>query len=364
MSTTNRVDEGAGASNDGPVPAAGLGLPAWMRTLLALIGTLVVMALLVIVLGANPIDVASTLITGSVGNTFNLSQTIAVAAILILVALAAAIPFSARLWNIGGEGQMTAGAVAAAVLGVVLPETWPRPLLATVVTLGAIAAGALWAAVPGWLKARFDASEIVTTLMLNFVATFVAAWVIFDVFPQGFVQRTESIAVNAEYLRPWSGWLVDIGIFLAIAAAIVAYVTISRTRLGFSIRAIGANARTARLAGIETRRVTVRTFLIAGAFAGLAGALIVQGRDHSLLQNFSANFGFVGIGVALVARLNPLWIIASAGFFAVLRVGSNSLQAGAGLAPVVGEIIVAVFVILLMVAGVIKFQYPENPDAH
>jgi simple sugar transport system permease protein len=331
---------------------------------LAFLGTLVVMALLVVMLGSNPIDAGKTLVTGSLGNTFNLSQTLVVVGILTLVALAAAIPFSARLWNIGGEGQMTAGAVAAAVLGVTLPATWPTVMLAPAVTIGAIAAGSLWAAIPGWLKARFDASEIVTTLMLNFVATFFAAWIISDVFPEGFVQRTESIAANAEYPRPWDGWLVDIGIFLAIAAAIVAFIAISRSRLGFSIRAIGANARTSRLAGIETDRVTIQTFVIAGAFAGLAGALIVQGRDHSLLQNFSANFGFVGIGVALVARLKPLWIIPSAAFFAMLRVGSNSLQAGAGLAPVVGEIIVAVFVILLMVGGVIKFKYPESPDAH
>ncbi len=355
---------------DTPVPAnlvragAGRTLPGWVRSLLALAGTLAVMAVLVAILGASPIDVGRTLISGSIGNTFNLSQTIVVSGILILVALAAAIPFSARLWNIGGEGQMTAGAMAAAVLGIALPDTWPRVLLIAAVTAGAIAAGAVWAAIPGWLKARFDASEIVTTLMVNFVATFTAAWVIFDVFPEGFVQRTESIAVNAEYARPWSGSLVDIGIFLALASAVIAFIAISRTRLGFSIRAIGANERTARLAGIRTERVTVQAFLIAGAFAGLAGALIVQGRDHSLLQNFSANFGFVGIGVALVARLHPLWIIASAGFFAILRVGSNSLQAGAGLSPSVGEIIVAVFVILLMVGGLIKFQYPENPDAH
>jgi len=339
-------------------------VPAWVRSLLALGGTLVVMAALVAILGANPIDAAKTLITGSVGNTFNLSQTIVVAGILILTGLAAAIPFSARLWNIGGEGQMTAGATAAAVLGLVLPETWPRAAFAGAVTIGAVISGAAWAAIPGWLKARFDASEIVTTLMLNFVAGGAAAWVISDVFPEGFVQRTESIAVNAEYPRPWDGWLVDIGIFLALISAAIAFVAISRTRLGFSIRAIGANARTARLAGIRTERVTVNAFLIAGAFAGLAGALIVQGRDHSLLQNFSANFGFVGIGVALVARLHPVGIVASAAGFGMLRVGSNSLQAGAGLAPVVGEIIVAVFVILLMVAGVIKFQYPENPDAH
>jgi general nucleoside transport system permease protein len=322
------------------------------------------MAVMVSALGAGPIEVGRSIIIGSLGNPFNLSQTIVTVGILIATALAAAIPFSARLWNVGGEGQMTMGAVTAAVLGIVTPETWPAWLMIPVVMAGAMLGGALFAAIPGWLKARFDASEIVTTLMLNFVAINAAAWVIFDVFPEGFVQRTESIHESAKLPRPLEGWLVDIGIVFALVAAVAAWFIVRHTRLGFSVRAIGANGKAARLAGIRTERVTVQTFLLAGAFAGLAGALIVQGRDHSLLQDFSANLGFVGIGVALVARLHPIAIIASAVLFGVLRVGSNSLQAGAGLSPVVGEMVIATFVILLMVTGVIKFQYPESADAH
>ncbi len=339
-------------------------LPTWLRTLLAFVGTLIAMAVMVWALGAGPIEVGKSILIGSLGNPFNLSQTIVTVGILITTALAAAIPFSARLWNVGGEGQMTIGAVTAAVLGIVTPETWPAWLMIPVVMVGAMLGGALFAAIPGWLKARFDASEIVTTLMLNFVAINAAAWIIFDVFPEGFVQRTESIHPSAELPRPLEGWLVDVGIVFALVAAVAAWFIVRHTRLGFSVRAIGANGKAARLAGIRTERVTVQTFLLAGAFAGLAGALIVQGRDHSLLQDFSANFGFVGIGVALVARLNPLGIIASAVLFSILRVGSNSLQAGAGLSPVVGEMVIATFVILLMVTGVIKFQYPESADAH
>ncbi|MGH8928823.1 MAG: ABC transporter permease [Acidimicrobiia bacterium] len=339
-------------------------LPTWLRTLLALVGTFAAMAVLVLVLGADPIDVARAIYVGSVGNPFNISQTIITAGILIATALAAAIPFTARLWNVGAEGQMTFGAIAAAVFGLVLPGTWPRWLLLPVVIAASVAAGALYGAIPGYLKARFDASEIVTTLMLNFVAVNAAAWVIFEIFPEGFVQRTRSIQVAAELPRPWEGWFADIGIFIAVAAAVVAWFIVRKTQLGFAIRAIGANARTARLAGIRSQRVTVQAFLLAGAFAGLAGALIVQGRDHSLLQDFSANFGFVGIGVALVARLHPLWAIGTAVGFAILRVGSNSLQAGAGLSPAIGEIVIAVFVILLMMARVIKFKYPEGTDAH
>jgi simple sugar transport system permease protein len=338
-------------------------LPTWVRTLGALLGTLVATALLVLALGADPRSVARSIYLGSLGNPFNISQTVITTGILIATALAAAVPFSARLWNVGGEGQMTVGAITAAVLGLVLPGSWPSWLLVPVVILASMGAGALYGAVPGWLKARFDASEIVTTLMLNFVAINAAAWVIFEVFPEGFVQRTESIQQAAELPRPFPGWLVDIGVLLAVVAAVLAWFVMRKTRLGFSIRAIGANARTARLAGIGTGRITIQAFLLAGAFAGLAGALIVQGRDHSLLQDFSANFGFIGIGVALMARLHPLWIVGSAAAFSVLRVGSNSLQAGAGLAPAVGDMVIATFVIFLMVAGVIRFKYPEGSDA-
>lgn len=336
---------------------------AWVRTLWSLAGTLVAMSALVWLLGANPLEVVEAIVVGALGNPFNIGQTVVITGILILTALSAAIPFSARLWNVGGEGQMTVGAVAAAVLGIVLPGTWSPWLLIPVVMMGSVVAGALFGAIPGWLKARFDASEIVTSLMLNFVAASLAAWVIFDVYPEGFVQRTEAIHVNAEFPRPIDGSLVDIGILVAVVTAIIAWFVMKHTRLGFSIRAIGANNPASRLSGIRTDRVTVQTFLMAGAFAGLAGSLVVQGRDHSLLQDFSANLGFLGIGVALVARLHPLWIVASALFFAILRVGSNSLQAGAGLSPVVGEIVIATFVVLLMVTKVIKFRYPENVDA-
>ncbi len=322
------------------------------------------MTLLVWALGARPLEVLQTIVEGALGNPFNIGQTVIITGILIMTALAAAIPFSARLWNVGGEGQMTVGAVAAAVLGIVLPATWSPWLLIPIVMIGSMVAGALYGAIPGWLKARFDASEIVTTLMLNFVALNLATWVIFEVYPEGFVQRTIAIHLNAELPRPMEGSLLDIGILIAIATAVIAWFLMKYTRMGFSIRAIGANNPASRLSGVRTERVTVQTFLLAGAIAGLAGSLIVQGRDHSLLQDFSANLGFLGIGVALVARLHPLWIIASSLFFAILRVGSNSLQAGAGLSPVVGEIVIATFVVLLMVTRVIRFRYPESVDAH
>ena len=247
--------------------------PAWIRTLLSLAGTLAAMSLLVWLLGANPAEVVEAIVLGALGNPFNIGQTVVITGILIMTALAAAIPFTARLWNVGGEGQMTVGAVAAAVLGIVLPGTWSPWLLVPLIMLGSVVAGALYGAIPGWLKARFDASEIVTSLMLNFVAASLAAWVIFDVYPEGFVQRTEAIHANAELPRPIEGSLVDIGILIALITAVIAWFVMRHTNFGFSVRAIGANDSASRLAGIRTDRVTVRTFLLAGASPGW--------RDHS-----------------------------------------------------------------------------------
>jgi general nucleoside transport system permease protein len=351
--------QGAGPGPDADVRSGAVPRGA-LRLVIAIGGTLALCALLVWLLGASPLEAAKAIIVGSVGSAFALEQTITVTGILILTALAAAVPFTAKLWNVGGEGQMTIGAVTAAVLGIVLPADWPAALMIPVIVMTCLITGAFWAAIAGWLKARFDTNEIVSTLMLNFIAGYLAVWVISEVFPQGFVNRTDDIHPAAEL--PGSG-LTGLGIWLALGAAVAVWILMSRTRPGFEIRAIGANPRASQLAGISPQRVTVRAFVVAGACAGLAGTLVVLGRDHALLERFSANFGFLGIGVALVARLHPLAILPVAFAFGALRVGSNSLQAVAGLSPSMGEILVATLVVLLMVLGVIRFRYPVAADA-
>lgn len=331
--------------------------PAWLRTLLALVGALLALSLIVLLLGANPLGALRAIVSGALGNTFNIGQTVMIASLLTLTGLAALIPFSARLWNVGAEGQMFAGAIGAAATGITLPGTLPPIVLVPLAILVAAAAGAAWGAIPGLLKARFDTSEIVVSLMLNFVAIGLATLVISEVWPQGFAPQTEYVADNATLLRFLPGTLVDAGVFLALVAAGAAWVVMNRTAIGFSITALGANDRAARLAGIRTARVTVATFVLGGAFAGLAGAIAVLGIHHSLVSGFSANFGFLGIAVALLARLNPAWVVPSALLLAIARVGSNGLQASTGLSPSIGEVLVAALIVLLMVTGVIRFRY-------
>lgn len=324
--------------------------------------TIAVMAVIVLAFGGNPWTVAKTIINNSLAEEIFLGQTIMTAAILTLTGLAAAIPFTARLWNIGGEGQMFAGAVVAVTLGIMLPAGTSHGLFVLILIVGAAAGGAVWGSVPGVLKAYFGINEIVTSLMLNFLTFFAANYVVTQAWPEIYAQlQSKEIHDNARFPDFWASAKVDISVFIALAAALAAWILITRTSLGFSIRSVGANPRAARLAGVRTRLVTVSSFVAAGAAGGLAGAVTVGGIHHDLaLDLWISNYGYVGIAVALLARLNPMAVLPAAFIFSTLRVGSNSLQAAAGISSSLGEVLIATFVIMLMVTGAIKFRYAQH----
>lgn len=366
-----RSAAGTKPSGNGALGAGGPDGPARLNILAAvrhadilgsILLTVAVMAVIVVAFGGNPWTVAKTIVNNSLAEEIFLGQTIMTAAILILTGLAAAIPFTARLWNIGGEGQMFAGAIVSVTLGIMLPEGTSHGLFVLILIAGAAVGGAVWGSVPGVLKAYFGINEIVTSLMLNFLAFFAANYVVTQAWPEIYAQlQSQEIHDNARFPDFWASAKVDISVFIALAAAVAAWVLITRTSLGFSIRSIGANPRAARLAGVRTRLVTVSSFTAAGAAGGLAGAVTVGGVHHDLaLDLWISNYGYVGIAVALLARLNPMAVLPAAFIFSTLRVGSNSLQAAAGISSSFGEVLIATFVIMLMVTGAIRFRYAQN----
>ena len=204
----------------------------FVSTLLSTLLTLAAVAVLILAIGSNPWDAAKAIITGSVTKQFFLGQTIMIASILTLTGLAAALPFTSRLWNVGGEGQMFVGGIVAVALGIELPGGTPRAIFVTIIIAGSFLGGAVWGLIPGVLKARFGASEIVTTLMMNFVAIFGAGYVISEVWPDPFSQKTTSIADNAKFPEFWDKANVDISVFIAIIGAVAASVLVGRTHLG------------------------------------------------------------------------------------------------------------------------------------
>jgi simple sugar transport system permease protein len=330
-----------------------------VRTVLALAATAGIVAVIVAALGASPAAAFEALIDGALGTKFSFGQTAMITSLLALTGLAAAIPFSAHLWNVGGEGQLYFGAFAAAAVALTLPADLPPWLLVPVVLAAATLAGGFWGFVPGVLKSTVNANEVITSLMMTFVALLVVNYAITVLWPEGALPQTRYVPDGAVLPNVWSGTLVTLGAPIAVAAVAIAWLVMARTTLGFQIRAIGLNPRAARLNGMRVGRVGLLAFVLGGACAGLAGAINVLGMNSALITGFSGNFGFIGIAVALIARLSPLWILPSAFFFAVLRVGSNGLQVETGLSTSIGEILVATLIFLLLNFRVVRLRYTE-----
>jgi ABC-type uncharacterized transport system permease subunit len=322
--------------------------------LAALAATLAVVAVVVLILGADPLRVARVVVEGSLGDPFVLGQTIMVTGILTLTGLAAAIPFRAGLWNVGGEGQLYAGAIGAVAVALTVSPKLSSPVALVLVMLAAAIAGALWGAIAGALKATLDLNEVIVSLMLSFIAILAADYVVRGIWPEGISPQTDRIPDNTVLPTLWKDGVVTIGPLIAVVCVIGGWFLMRHTPLGFSIRAVGFNPKAARLSGINAGKIAISTFAIGGAVAGLAGGIVVSGINNALVSHFSPNYGFLGIAVALIARLEPLWLIPAAFVFSALRVGSNGLEVDLGLSSAVGDILVTTFIVSLLFFGIVK----------
>jgi simple sugar transport system permease protein len=255
-----------------------------------------------------------------------LSETIVTATPLILVGLSVALGFRGGLFNIGAEGQMNVGALAASAAGFTL--TWlPGPIHLVVVILAGFLGGAVWGGVPGWLKAKTGAHEVITTIMLNFVAV---GLVLYMLGTSLFKQQAEPVAKPVVVAFPHlfgTSLRVHLGIAFALAVAIGVGWVLNRTTLGFELRAVGANPDAARAAGMDPSRTTVAAMAAAGGLAGLAGANQLLSVTPSLLPGFASGLGFDGIAIALLGRARPGGVVAAAFLFGALRTGGRSMQA-------------------------------------
>lgn len=325
------------------------------RLVASLALTLILVGLIFDLAGADPVAAFEALIRGSLGNPLGVEQTVELAAILVLAGLAVTIPARASLWNIGGEGQIFAGALAA--VSVALKLTGPDPAIVMLLALLAgLLAGAAVAAVAGALRALTGANEVLTTLMLNFVIALLTFYAITNWFPAAGIRgSTPEIPRDVE-LPTLLGGDITSGVILAFACVVAAHVLLTRTRLGLTIRAAGANPEAARHNGIRLGSVYTVSFAIGGAFAGLAGAIVVLGIDGLLARDFSPGYGFVGIAVALLARSRPLLVVPAAALFSVVTVGGSYLESAVGLSADVALVIQGTLLLLLLALWVIPPQ--------
>ena len=311
--------------------------------LAAIASALALSALLLALLGADPLRALLALAEGAVGDRIALANTLVRAGPLVLIGLAVAVAFRCGLWNIGGEGQLYVGALAATAVatGLDLPFGLFFALVA------GVAAGAGWAGIAAVLRVSRGVSEVLSTLMLNFIAILAVAWAVHGPLREAAAGYPQSDALpDAARLWTWPGLVpVHAGLLFALVLPALLWLLMFRSAAGLRLRAMGLSPEAARYAGVSPARETVRVLLLSGGLAGLAGALEICGVTGRLFQNLSPGYGFTAIAVALLARLHPVAVLPSALFFAALASGSGALQRVAGVPSVTVQVIEALVIL-------------------
>lgn len=324
--------------------------------------TLAISSLLVLWAGAPVAPTWAALVRGGFGSLFAWTETLTRATPLILTGLAAAVAFRARLYNIGGEGQLYAGALAAVAVGGLHGGSGfalPTGLLLPLVFMAAALAGALLLLGPALLKARLGVDEVVTTLLLNFIVLLaVSALLDGPMKDPGAMGWPQSVALqpDLELSRLVQGTRVHTGLLAAIALAVLLWTVLRFTLFGFDVRALGANARAAAFAGVPPLRTIAWVALLSGALAGLAGAIEVAGRAGYVTLDMSPGYGYSGIVIAMLAGLHPLALVAAAVFVAGVLVGADSMSRAIGVPTYIADVIVAASLVSVLVATLLA-QY-------
>jgi simple sugar transport system permease protein len=331
--------------------------------LVAVAASFLVGGLVVTAIGENPFRIYAILFRGAFGSVDAIGFVLFNAVPLIFTGLAVAFAFRAGLFNIGGEGQLYIGAFVCTLAGLAFGGL-PAILLIPIMVLAAAAGGALWASVPGLLKARFGVHEVINTIMMNFIAVGLTSYFVINMLrePGQMTPQTSEIAV-AGHLPRLAGPLSRIGIplppanplnlsiLIALVAVWLAWYILYRTNLGYEIRAVGMNPQAAEYAGINVRRTIVLAMLLSGAFAGLVATNEVMGFRHRFLDNFSSGLGFMGIAVALLGKNTPLGVLLAALLFGVLNTGALEIDVFTDVPRELILVLQAVTIILVVVGN-------------
>ncbi|MBD9533092.1 ABC transporter permease [Comamonas sp. CMM01] len=328
----------------------------------AVVFTLLISGLLVLWAKAPVGATYVELFKGAFGSLFALSETMTRAVPLILTGLAAAVAFRARLFNIGAEGQLYAGAVAAIAVGGMHGGTGlelPIYVLFPLMLVAAALAGAAMLLGPALMKTRLGVDEVVTTLLLNFVMLLLVAYLLDgpmkDPMALGWPQSV-ALQSDLELSRLIEQTRLHTGLLMALVLAVLTWLLLQRTTAGFDIRAAGANAKAASFAGVPVTRTVVLVALLSGGLAGLAGAIEVAGRTSYLTLDMSPGYGYAGIVIAMLAGLHPLGVMAAAIFVAGMQVGADSMSRVVGVPNAIADVIVAASLLSVLVASLLT-QY-------
>lgn len=319
---------------------------AWAIRGAAFIAALLTGALLILILGHNPFVVYADMAVGALGTRTSLIETVKLTLPLLVAALSVALSFRMQFWNIGAEGQILVGGIAASYFALFCYDAMPAWLLLLVMFAAAAAAGAIWGALPAVFKAKWNTNETLFTLMLNYVALGIVKYLQAGPWkkPGGFPK----IAMFDEAARLPKLFGVHIGWLITIALVILVAVYLTRSKHGYETAVVGQSPNTARYAGMNVGRVLVRTMIFAGAMAGIVGFMQVSGADYTLHESTAGGVGFTAITVAWLAQLKPLAMVIVAAFIAVLEKGANRIHTTFGIPATASEVIIGIILFFML----------------
>lgn len=299
----------------------------WWVPLLSVAAALLLCALFIWANGMNPITVYAKMAKGAFGSSFGISETLVKAIPLLLCGLGVAVAYRISVWNIGAEGQLIAGAIAATAVTIYLPDL-PGALYIPVMVIAGIAAGAVWGLMTALPRTYFGVNELITSLMLNYVALLLLDYFVFGPWrdPEGFNFPGTPIFSLEQQLMTFSGTRLHYGLLFALVAVLLFSLLYSKSRWGYEMKLLGANPQAAKYAGISVKRHILLVMLISGGLAGLAGMSEVSGVSHRLMYGISPGYGYTAIIVAWLAKLNPWGMILTSLFVGGLIVGGYSVQ--------------------------------------
>jgi simple sugar transport system permease protein len=321
--------------------------------LIAIVAALAIAGVLIALAGAPVLEAYWGIVKGAFGSRLSATETLTRATPLILTGLAAAVAFRARLWNIGAEGQLYLGAITVAAVSSQLVGDWPPALQIPVLLLLGAVAGMLLLLVPLWLRLRFSVDEVVTTLLLNFVAVLFVSMLIDTVLkdPMAFGwPQSQPVAEAGMLPQLLARSRLNLGLVIALVLAVMLAFVQSRTVFGMQSRAAGLNPQAATFAGVPLGRTLVAVACLSGGLAGLAGAVEVMGVTGYVTTDLSPGYGYSGIVVAMLANLNPLGVVLASLFTATMFVGADGMSRSMGIPSYIADVIVALSLLTMLIA--------------
>jgi len=328
-----------------------------IKPILAILISMIVGGIVILfTTGQNPLYAYSSLFMGAFGSKMNIATTLTNAIPLMITGLGIAITFSAGLFNIGAEGQYWIGAIVATFIGYKL-QGMPNYIHIPLIIIAAMMAGALWGGlVPGLAKVFTGAHEVITTMMLSYVAIYLSHYLLEGgpMMEKGTIPQSPVIQDSAKLSRLVENSQLSSGLFIALIAVIVVYILLYKTTLGFEIRSVGFNQRASKYAGMNVALKLVTALGLSGAFAALAGAVQIMGVQHRLYDSFTSGYGYTAIVVALLANNNPIGVVIASIFLAGLSTGAQEMQMQTNISGQLTDVIVGLIIFFIAIEELYK----------